>query len=316
MTQFDWQEQLKPILPPEWLATQGKGVKIAVLDSGLNLDHPAFKHFNKGIGHRYNATLAGDRLIMGGNDDVSEQKTDNTDHGTPTLSIISGLQEGVFKGIAPEAEIFIIKVSRKAPGTPFELFQVPDFINGLKIAKGLKVDFAVAALTFSQMKLNDFNLSKSVADQAVDQFLTSGSELFSSIKNYHVFTDGVILSQKYFPTWHPKSINCGYVPEADLFEKLQQDSGFHFFWDNFKPVVYRVSGELEEADQSTSYATYLTAGVAALGLAHLKATEKENFKPRSRAEMLQMLQNVSKPVENAGSQPGLNLLHNKLEIVP
>lgn len=314
MTQFDWQEQLKPILPPEWLSTQGKGVKIAVLDSGLNLDHPAFKHFNKGIGHRYNATLPGDRLIMGGNDDVSEQKTDNTDHGTPCLSIISGLQEGVFKGIAPLAEIFVIKVSRKVPGSPFEIFQAPDFINGLKIAKGLKVDFAVAALTFSQMKLNDFNLSKLAVDQVVDQFLGSDLELFSSIKNYHVFTDGVILSQKYFPTWHPKSINCGYVPAADLFEKLQQDVNFHFFWDNFKPVVYRASGQLEEADLSTSYATYLSAGVAALGLAHLKATEKENFKPRKRAELLQMLQNVSQPLETVGSKATLNLLHNKLEI--
>lgn len=315
MTQFDWQEQLKPILPPEWISTQGKGVKIAVLDSGLNLDHPAFKHFNKGIGHRYNATLPGDRLVMGGNDDVSEQKTDNTDHGTPCLSIISGLQEGVFKGLAPLAEIFVIKVSRKVPGSPFEIFQAPDFINGLKIAKGLKVDFAVAALTFSQMKLNDFNLSKIAVDQVVDQFLGLDLELFSSIKNYHVFTDGVILSQKYFPTWHPKSINCGYVPAADLFEKLQQDANFHFFWDNFKPVVYRASGQLEEADLSTSYATYLSAGVAALGLAHLKATEQDNFKPRKRAELLQMLQNVSQPLETVGSKATLNLLHNKLEII-
>lgn len=310
MTQFDWQEQLKPILPPEWLANQGKGVKIAVLDSGLNLTHPAFKHFNKGIGHRYNATLPGDRLLLGGNDDVSEQKTDNTDHGTPCLSIISGFQEGIFRGIAPLAEVFVIKVSRKAPGTPFELFQAPDFINGLKIAKGLKVDFAVAALTFSQMKLNDFNLSKILVNQAVDQFVSSGAVLFSSIKNYHVFTEGVVLSEKYFPSWHPQSINCGYVPEADLFEKLQQDQGFHFFWDNFKPVVCRASGELETADLSTSYATYLTAGVAALGLAQLKSTEQSNFKPRNRAELLEMLQNIALPVENIGSKPGLNLLHN------
>ena len=89
MAQFDWQEQLKSTLPPGWLATQGKGVKIAVLDSGLNLSHPAFKHFGTAVGHRYNATLPGDRLLFGGNDDVSEQKTDHTDHGTPCLSIIS-----------------------------------------------------------------------------------------------------------------------------------------------------------------------------------------------------------------------------------
>lgn len=316
MTQFDWQEQLKPILPPEWLSTQGKGVKIAVLDSGLNLDHPAFKHFNKGIGHRYNATLAGDRILFGGNDDVSEQKTDNTDHGTPCLSIISGLQEGVFRGIAPLAEIFVIKVSRKVAGTPFELFQAPDFINGLKIAKALKVDFAVAALTFSQMKLSDFSITKPAANQAIDDFLATGTELFNSVKNYHVLTDGVVLSAKYFPTWHPQGINCGYVPAPDLFEKLQQDAGIHFFWDNFKPVVYRASGELEEADLSTSYATYLTAGVAALGLAHLKAVEKDNFKPRNRAELLQMMQNVGKPLETVGTQPTLSLLHNKLEINP
>ncbi|MBK9490042.1 MAG: S8 family serine peptidase [Haliscomenobacter sp.] len=312
MTHFDWQEQLKSTLPPEWLATQGKGVKIAVLDSGLNLSHPAFKHFGTAVGHRYNATLPGDRLLFGGNDDVSEQKTDHTDHGTPCLSIISGVIDGVFKGIAPLAEIFVIKISRKAPGTPFELFQAPDFLNGLKIANALNVDFAVAALTYSRMKLKDFNISKDLADQTINTLSGSKALLFSSIKNYHVFVEGEALSAKYFPTWNPQSINCGYVPEVDIFDKLIKDTGIQFFWDSFKPVICNEAGEPETVDVSTSFATYATAGVAALALAQLKATEKENYKPRSRSEMLDLLKTVSKPVDSVGAQPNLNLLHNQL----
>jgi hypothetical protein len=304
MAQFDWQEQLQPSVPADWLSTQGKGVKIAVLDSGLNTNHPAFKHFKNAIGHRYNATLPGNRLIMGGNDDVSEQKTDGADHGTPCLSIISGLQEGVFKGIAPLAEVFIIKISRKADNTPFELFQAPDFLNGLKIAKGLKVDMAVASLTYSQMKLNDFDLSKDLADQAIADFLSSGALLFSSIKNYHMLTDGVRLSAKYFPTWHAQSLNCGYVPTADVWEKLKPDPGIHFLWDKFKPFVYRASGEVEAADLSTSYATYATAGVAALALAHLKAGGQEP----DRTALLQHLQQISQSLDTASTHDTLQLL--------
>jgi hypothetical protein len=311
MAQFDWQEELKSAIPPEWLDTQGKGIKIAVLDSGLNLDNPAFKHFGKALGHRYNATLPGDRILFGGNDDVSEQKTDNTDHGTPCLSIISGLIDGVFKGIAPAAEIFIIKVSRKVPGSPFELFQAPDFINGLKIAKQLNVDIAVAALTYSRMKLQDFNLTKAQADQTVEVFANNKAQLFCSVKNYHMFVEGESLSAKYFPTWTPHGINCGYVPEIELFEKLNQDRGMHFFWDNYKAVVSGESGAVETKDSSTSFATYATAGVAALALAHLKATEKDNYVPRSREDMVALLSKVCKPVETAGTHPKLTLLLNK-----
>lgn len=310
MAQFDWQEKLKPLLPTEWLASEGKGVKIAVLDSGLNLTLPIYQHFAGAIGHRYNAALPGDRLLFLGNDNVSEQGVEQKEHGTSCLSIISGLQDGVFKGIAPQAEIFVIKVSRLLNGAASEVFRITDLLNGLKIAKGLNVDFSVVALTYSKSLLEDFDITPALANQVANEYINSGGLLFSTLRNYEP-SDGSTLSQMYFPSWHPQSINSGCVPaDLQLYERLQGDNSKPYFWSNFLPTIVNGNGIQTPDDLSNSFATYATAGLAALALGHLKATEQNNYHKRNRAEMIELLNAVAKPASTASQQSGMVLLNN------
>lgn len=76
---------------PEANGNWGEGIKIAVLDSGVDLDHPALDGAN--------ITVLGSRL----SEDVNG-------HGTAVISLIAGQDQTVI-GIAPAAEILSVQVT-------------------------------------------------------------------------------------------------------------------------------------------------------------------------------------------------------------
>ncbi|MBI5916421.1 MAG: hypothetical protein HY842_13675, partial [Bacteroidetes bacterium] len=58
MTEFNWSEQIQDAVFKTWLETGGDEVKIAVLDTGVDLTHRALKHLNL-PGHKFNAAEPG-----------------------------------------------------------------------------------------------------------------------------------------------------------------------------------------------------------------------------------------------------------------
>ncbi|MBE0343612.1 serine protease, partial [Paenibacillus sp. 28ISP30-2] len=89
--------------PAVWNRTRGQGVKVAVLDTGCDADHPDLK----------------ERIIGGRNftdDDDSDPNifTDYNGHGTHVAGTIAAAEneDGVV-GVAPEADLLIIKVLNK-----------------------------------------------------------------------------------------------------------------------------------------------------------------------------------------------------------
>lgn len=79
--------------PSFWIHSQGEGVNIAIIDTGLDVNHPEFR----------DCVLTTQNFTgKGGNTDV----TDNDGHGTHVAGIIAGKTTGV----APEARIIPLKV--------------------------------------------------------------------------------------------------------------------------------------------------------------------------------------------------------------
>ncbi|MFT6923798.1 MAG: subtilisin family serine protease [Crocinitomicaceae bacterium] len=101
-------------LPDTLRNNRGKEIKVAILDSGINLEHVAFK----------DARIECDRTA-----ESYSGTTDRTGHGTHLAGIIAANTEDL-TGIAPDAELFISKITTNQANN----YSVKDFIRGLSWA--------------------------------------------------------------------------------------------------------------------------------------------------------------------------------------
>lgn len=102
----------------KWNKTKGKGVKVAILDTGCDIEHRDLSH---SIAKTYNS--------FWGTRDV----TDRNGHGTHVAGVITG--NGKMKGVAPEAELYIIKGLDDNGGGSFQ-----SIVQGLNWAISQNVD--------------------------------------------------------------------------------------------------------------------------------------------------------------------------------
>ena len=105
-----------------WQETKGQGVRIAVIDSGIDQNHPNLKGNLKG----------GVNLV-----DPGASFTDDNGHGTHVAGIIAASDTGTgIVGVAPEAELYAVKVLDKwGDGTVLNAINAIDWClrNGIHV---------------------------------------------------------------------------------------------------------------------------------------------------------------------------------------
>jgi len=112
----------------EWPETKGAGVKVAVLDTGVDLKHPDLKH------------------VAGVIDFTGQGVQDGNGHGTWCAGAIAA--NGKMVGVAPECDLYVVKVM-KNDGTG----DVKDIIAGLEWC--LKNDIDVISMSLGGPRPTD-----------------------------------------------------------------------------------------------------------------------------------------------------------------
>ncbi len=285
MALFDWNEKLLGI-PAAWRATAGENVKIAVLDSGIDLQHPCLAHLDV-EGRKFDVTQAGfdpDASTLVGNDSVEDAVPFRQAHGTHCTSIIGAkpvLTDTGINGIASKADIYIIKIIDAAKESLLDYF-----IRGMKVAIREEVDV---------ISISYFPIFRDPVDQAAID------AVFQTVKDKKITVVTCLentsrlkrLNNLKFPATREASL-VGGVLRKRLLNTLPANAVFNPKIDFVFPELPVTVSTLFRSRKfitkpiSCSYATAALAGMVSLLIAYWKKTET-NYQPRTKADIVTAL---------------------------
>lgn len=154
--------------PRAWSKTKGEGVKIAIIDTGVDVNHPDLKHAIK-------ASI-----------DLRNQTTNVIDeygHGTH----VAGLIAGVKTGVAPEAELYIAKVlDENGKGN------MTNILNGITFAINYEVDILCISLGMQNSLPQILEERIKKAYNAGITIVCATGNLNNRVADYPAFYDEVI----------------------------------------------------------------------------------------------------------------------------
>ena len=127
----------------------GRGVLIAMLDTGYQLDHEAFEHLS--VVDAYDFIYQDDDPSYDPDQDLRRQPR----HGTATMSVIGGYAPGELIGLAHQADFLLAKTEDNWSETPIE----EDYwVQGLEWAEGYGADVVSSSLGYRNWyEIGDFD---------------------------------------------------------------------------------------------------------------------------------------------------------------
>jgi serine protease AprX len=188
-----------------WGRTTGKGVGVAVIDSGIAGDVPDFRRSAADRRSRVIATAVTNRC--------AREATDNYGHGTHVAGLIAGnglnLRNedpayGKHMGIAPEANLISVKVADEDGRTT-----VLDVIHGLQFAVDNKHGLGIGVINLSLSSTVAESYKTDPLDAAVEQAWFSGIVVVAAAGNEGSSDDAV----DYAPANDPYVITAGAVDD-------------------------------------------------------------------------------------------------------
>ena len=153
----------------------GAGVSIAVLDTGFFIQHP-------------DSSLSGGYSVFA--DDP--WSNDHSGHGTHIAGIISAQRGSTYQGIAPDAEVFGIKIYHEEDVNEDGAVStdVKSVIKGIQYAMDLDVDIIVISSGLSHDDAELYKIIKTAHDQGIMLIAASGNG--KTAVNYPAHYDEVI----------------------------------------------------------------------------------------------------------------------------
>lgn len=256
----------------------GQGINVAVIDTGINANHPEFK--GRIIGEK--------SFIYYGN---KNKAVDDNGHGSHVSSSIVGKTVGV----APQAKILAIKTCNAQGGG-----RVSDTIDALNyIASRDDIDIVSMSLSWAKSHIKDYEIKQ--MEEAIDNCIDKNIIVICAAGN-----SGTENTLRY-PSGLPNPVTVGainqdesvayFTTETDEVDVCQV--GVDVWGADFESEGYKLSS-------GTSMATPITAGIATLIACKYKALFGKRIKEEVLYEMLKM-NTVDMYIDGVDSRTGAGL---------
>ena len=254
---MSWGHQFYNI-PSIWseLGTKGKGVIVAVIDTGIDKTHPDLA---SGIHPK-------SKSFIGTEDDIIDR--DSNHHGTRMAGIISGSGKNKIFGVAPEAQVLVVKATLKKIGADVNLFtEAVKFVTSIP-----EVDIVSISYT-----LKDKPLFK----EAIQKCIDANKIIVAAIGNQR--DNDIPVDPDTFPSCYNSGINNtlgNEVIAVGAFDQQKVISGFSNFNSHLsfiapgESILTANENNGSILEDGTSIATAFTAGCLALMVAYSKLHNK------------------------------------------
>jgi subtilisin family serine protease len=248
---INWAEQILGI-PSVWTKTKGKGAKVAVLDTGIDPDHPDLK-----------------TAIVSMRDFTGDGIEDENGHGTHCAGIVAARKNNIgFNGVAPEADLLIGKVLNNRGSGSFQWIA-----NGVRWAVRQGAQIISMSLGGAASTHDLYSAIHDALSQGVFVICAAGNEgsLYQNSIGYPGRFGGVITVASHDSNGNPS----GFSSRGGELDVMAPGSNI---WSTYKKGGYaELSG--------TSMATPFVAGLAALIVAKHE-TSRSNRTPLDNNEDL------------------------------
>jgi serine protease AprX len=194
-----------------WYRTTGRGVGVAVVDSGIAGDIPDFQ----------TPGWNGSRVIASAvTNPCATDATDEYGHGTHVAGLIAGNSllypsrdrlYGKYMGVAPRANLISVKVSDDDGNTT-----VLDVINGIQFAVDNKAAYGIRVINLSLSSAAAESYKTDPLDAAVEQAWNAGIVVVAAAGNEALTSDGVTFS----PANDPWALTVGALDDRGTFTRL------------------------------------------------------------------------------------------------
>ncbi len=216
-TTFDWPKTISEIsespIPAEWLAAKGQGVKVAFIDTGVNL----------GLSPLQNSVANNRRFYTGAStfsvgkltaSDLAQDSFPQTGHGTKYFSLLAGKQPtstdvDVVLGLIPGAEFYVIKTRDKNDVTT----TVRNLLDAFELSANLGIDVAICGLCISASKIDtEPNMSQAEVNRVFNLPGVKKMHIFNALENRDTGNPWDDIATQMFPNNRPEVFNVAKLP--------------------------------------------------------------------------------------------------------